>query len=242
MNIYYVYAYLRNKDSLTAKAGTPYYIGKGKDERAYVQHRGKAGGVYTPADRSKIVILESHLTNLGACAIERRLIRWYGRKDLKTGILHNRTAGGEGGDQVSQETIEKRRAKTVGQKRSLEARQRMSEAQKGHTVTDEARAKMSAAIRPPITEKTRQKLREAQQNMNFENLSKRIEALRKIDHKNVSSETREKLRQSQLGERNSMYGRISPFRGKKHSEEAKQKFQESIRRNREQRLNKLKSA
>jgi hypothetical protein len=30
MSIYYVYAYLRSKDSPTAIAGTPYYIGKGK--------------------------------------------------------------------------------------------------------------------------------------------------------------------------------------------------------------------
>lgn len=27
-NIYYVYAYIRSKDSETARAGTPYYIGK----------------------------------------------------------------------------------------------------------------------------------------------------------------------------------------------------------------------
>lgn len=92
---FYVYAYLRDKDSPVAKAGTPYYIGKGTGKRAW-QHC-KNDSIHPPTDSSKIIILENHLTEIGAFALERRMIRWYGRKDLGTGILRNGSDGGQGG-------------------------------------------------------------------------------------------------------------------------------------------------
>jgi len=89
--IYYTYAYLRAKDSKTARAGTPYYIGKGKGDRAFSMH-----GKKSPPNKSRIVFLETHLSDIGACALERRYIKWYGRIDIGTGILRNLTDGGDG--------------------------------------------------------------------------------------------------------------------------------------------------
>jgi hypothetical protein len=92
---YYTYAYLRED-------GTPYYIGKGKGNRAYVKHwRSKSkGGYFSPPEKDKILILKNNLTEEQAYRHEMYMISILGRKDLGTGILRNMSDGGKGGKGV----------------------------------------------------------------------------------------------------------------------------------------------
>jgi hypothetical protein len=109
---FYVYAYLRQDN-------TPYYVGKGHHLRAWNQHD---KGIHPPTDTSKIVIVESNLTDIGALAIERRLIRWYGRKDLGTGILRNLTDGGDGAAGYVPTTDTRLKISIAGKGRKLKTR------------------------------------------------------------------------------------------------------------------------
>lgn len=140
--IYYVYAYLRSKDSDTAKAGTPYYIGKGCCYRA--NHNAHA--TKPPTDKSLVVFLERNLTELGAFALERRMIRWFGRKDLNTGILRNLTDGGEGpsGYKHTEEWKKNKSIQMTGHVTSNKTIAKMSKSLTGRKLTDEHVANIKA--------------------------------------------------------------------------------------------------
>ena len=138
---YYTYAYLREDK-------TPYYIGKGTGKRIYSTNR---KGLKPPKDKSRIIYLKQNLTEEEAFRHEIYMIDVFGRKDLGTGILHNRTDGGEG---------------TSGWIQSEETRRKRSEANKGKTThkgktrSEETKKRMSEAHKNP-SEETRRKLSEA---------------------------------------------------------------------------------
>lgn len=157
---FYVYAYLRED-------GSPYYIGKGTGDRAYRKHR-----TPQPKDRSRIKFLERNLSEVGALAIERRMISWYGRKDIGTGILRNMSDGGEVGIQgfkhtestkqhlskvhtgktMSEDCIRRRVLTRHGYTHSEETKQKIRATAVGRKLSEETKRKISLARKSKITE------------------------------------------------------------------------------------------
>ena len=150
---YYTYAYLREDR-------TPYYIGKGKEDRIYSKQK----NIKPPKDKSRILYLKQNLTEEEAFKHEIYMIDVFGRKDLGTGILHNRTDGGEGssGCIPSEETKRKLSEVNKGRIVSEETRKKISETSKGKTLSEEHIKKISEANKGhAVSEETKRKLSEA---------------------------------------------------------------------------------
>ena len=151
---YYTYAYLREDK-------TPYYIGKGKEDRIY---KTTGRNIKPPKDKSRIIFLKKNLTEEEAFKHEIYMIDVFGRKDLGTGILHNRTDGGEGssGCIPSEETKRKLSEVNKGKIVSEETRKKISETSKGKTLSEEHIKKISEANKGhAVSEETKRKLSEA---------------------------------------------------------------------------------
>jgi hypothetical protein len=124
-----------------------------------------------PNNHNNIIFIETGLTEQQALNLEIELIKHYGRKDLNTGILHNRTDGGEGISNPSANTRKKlsiakrnespetRLKRSIAAKNrirtplSKETKKRISEANKGKKRTESSKEKMSECKKGQILSK-----------------------------------------------------------------------------------------
>jgi len=95
-NDFYTYAFLREN-------GTPYYVGKGRGRRI---KRDLGRCCSRPRDPSKVIFLKTGLTEAEAYRHEIYMIFVFGRKDIGTGILRNKSRGGEGRELSSSQARE----------------------------------------------------------------------------------------------------------------------------------------
>jgi hypothetical protein len=130
---------------------------RGERNRAYKKGKGE---VSPPKDKSRIIFLKQNLTEEEAFKHEIYMIAVFGRKDLGTGILRNKTNGGEGAsgavrsEEYKIKMSEARKGENsswYGRKHSQETREKMKKSAKrgethhmyGKTHTEETRDKMS---------------------------------------------------------------------------------------------------
>lgn len=125
----YVYIHIRKTDN------QPFYIGIGKDKylhRAFDAHpnRRNTHWINTVLKHDyRVKILYNDIDYEEAIFLEKELISFFGRMDMKTGILCNRTDGGYG---------------TVNMKYSLDYRKKLSIAAKKKILSEEQKAKLRA--------------------------------------------------------------------------------------------------
>jgi hypothetical protein len=146
-NRFYTYAYLREDR-------TPYYIGKGSRNRAY--YKSKSGYILPPKEKNRIIFLKQNLTEQEAFKHEIYMIAVFGRKDLGTGILHNRTDGGDGAsglirsEEWKRKQTKAKKGKYAGEnhprwnkKHTKESKEKMSKVKKGKSYSEETKRKQS---------------------------------------------------------------------------------------------------
>jgi hypothetical protein len=164
---FYTYAYLREDR-------TPYYIGKGSGKRVYKKYKNES--IKPPTDKSRIIFLKQNLTEEEAFKHEIYMIAVFGRKDLGTGILRNKTNGGEGVSGSIRSENYKRKMSEVkkGKPRSEETRKKMSEGRKGISPSKETRRRMSEANKGRVhSEETKRNLSERHKGKNNPSFGKK---------------------------------------------------------------------
>jgi hypothetical protein len=188
---YYTYAYLR-------KDKTPYYIGKGKGRRAYCKRR---DCINPPRDKNLILILKRGLSESESFKHEVYMIAVLGRKDKGTGILRNRTNGGEGasGTIPGEATRQKMSKARKGKPRSEETKRKIGEGHRGRILSEESRKKIGDGNRGKvISTETRKKMSETSKGREITRQHRdRISAA--LTGKKKSEKHRKNLREAWVG-------------------------------------------
>jgi len=139
MKKYYTYAYLREDR-------TPYYIGKGKKRynKYYSRTTAVHENVFIPP-KERILILKEFDSEFDAYKHEMYMIAVFGRKDNGTGILHNRTDGGDGHTNMSDYARKKCSETHKGKVLSEETKRKIGETRKnrGYTCSEDQKQKYS---------------------------------------------------------------------------------------------------
>ena len=241
LNKFYVYVYLD-----TRKSGKyiyenycfdyqPFYIGKGSGNRAYIHlNESKSStcngykynttrAIIKENKEPKIILLAEFLKEDEAYELEKHLIDLIGRKDNKTGLLTNLTAGGLGGCSItySEDFIKKYRIGKnnpfFGKKHSKESLKRMSEIskkKKGKSWEElMGKEKAKKYREEQIKRRKGKKLSEIYDKSTAEKMYKNLTTLRIGTH--FSEESIQKMSESHKGEKNYFYGKS--FTGKTNS-------------------------
>ena len=168
--MYYTYAYLREDR-------TPYYIGKGKEYRINSTNR----SLNKPKDKSRMIFLKQNLTEEEAFKHEKYMIAIFGRKDNGTGILRNKSDGGEGVGNPSEETRKKKAEITRKRYENMTLEQKQEIGNK----IRKGQSKMSS--------EQRQKIREALKKGNAKLTPEQRSAATKKGHAKFTPEQRKEI-------------------------------------------------
>lgn len=124
--------------------GEVFYIGIGVPKRPYIKSsRNSHWENIVKKYGYTIEVLFTELTLKEACQIEVYLIKYYGRRDLNSGNLVNKTDGGECKYSISEETKQKIREKRLGTKASEDTKNKISKIHLGSKRSEETKQKMS---------------------------------------------------------------------------------------------------